>query len=191
MGRKSTFADQDVFRAVSTQIGTGDSFKLQYLVEETGVSIGSLYHRYQSREGLLAAAWLDALRAFHVEFLAALSLSGREAGERAALATPEFARQQRDRAVILCLGRPEALLPPTAPADFLAAVEKENAKAKDALRAFSKRENISMEACLYGVVAFPLAAVKLYLPGRQLPKSADAFVRAAYNAAIGVEGEGG
>lgn len=184
MGRKSTFSDQQIFSAVSSQIAIGDDFNIQDLAQTTGVSIGSLYHRYASREGLLAAAWLDALLGSHIAFLAALDAPGREAGELAALATPKFARQHRDKAVILCLGRHETLLTENAPKEYLAAADKANRKAKAALEDFAAREHLTMQACMHGIVAFPLAAVKLYLPHKPVPKSVDAFVKDAYQSAI-------
>lgn len=186
MGRTSTFSDQQVFSAVSSQIADGGDFKIQDLAHSTSVSIGSLYHRYASREGLLAAAWLDALLSSHTAFLTALDAPGRDAGQLAALATPKFARQHRDKAVILCLGRHETLLSKNAPKEFLEKAKEANSKVKHALEVFAQREHLSMQACMHGIVAFPLAAVKLYLPHNRVPKSVDAFVKAAYQSAIQV-----
>jgi AcrR family transcriptional regulator len=184
MGRRSTFSDEQVFSAVSAQVAASDHVKIQDLVKATGISIGSLYHRYSSREGLLAATWLDALQTFHAMFLAALDGPGAEAGEQAALATPRFARQHRDRAIVLCLGRSETLMAEDAPAEFLTAADEANKRVKRALEAFSDRQNISLQACMHGLVAFPLASVKLYLPHARVPGSVDGFVKAAYHAAV-------
>lgn len=184
MGRKSTFSDQKVFSAVSKQVGSGVGFRIQDLAVETGISIGSLYHRYQSREGVLAAAWLDALRSFHTEFLAALDTPGRAAGELAAMATPRFSRQHRDKAIILCLSRRETMLAENAPQELLAATEEENANMKRRLETFAARENLSHQACMHGIIGFPLAAVKLYLPHAEVPMSVDHYVKAAYRSAI-------
>lgn len=184
MGRRSTFSDQLVFTAVSSQIALGGEFKIWELAQSTGVSIGSLYHRYGSREGLLAAAWLDAQLSSLEPFLSALGGPGLEAGEAAALAMPKFARQHYDKAVILCLGRHETLLTENAPKEYSAASEEANKNARKALRDFATREKLSMQACMHGIVAFPLAAVKLYLPYKRVPNSVDGFVRAAYHSVI-------
>lgn len=184
MGRRSTFSDEQVFSAVSSQIATSAEFKIQDLAKETGISIGSLYHRFSSREGLLAATWLDALLASHRAFLTALETPGADAGEQAALATPRFAREHRARAIILCLGRGETLLAEKAPEDALATSEEANAKVKSALERFADRKKVSLQACMHGIVGFPLASVKLYLPEQQVPRSVDRFVSAAYYAAM-------
>lgn len=190
MGRRSTFSDEQVFSAVSSQIATSAEFKIQDLAKETGISIGSLYHRFSSREGLLAATWLDALLASHEALLSALETPGEDAGLQAALATPRFAREHRARAIILCLGRRETLLTETAPEEALATSEETNAKVKSALERFADRSNVSMQACMHGIVAFPLASVKLYLPARHVPRSVDSFVSAAYHAAMAADTSG-
>jgi AcrR family transcriptional regulator len=41
----------------------------------SGVSVGSLYHRYGSKEGIAAAVYLEALRDYQREFVAALQRS--------------------------------------------------------------------------------------------------------------------
>ncbi len=186
MGRTSTFSDEKIFSAVSSQIAEGNEFRIQALAHEAGISVGSLYHRYGSREELLALAWLDAVQAFQHRFLTVLREGGAAAGERAALETPRFCRMQRDRAVILCVGRREALMSDKAPPEILRNVEALNADTHSALMTFAKQENFSLQACLHGIVAFPLASVRLYLPRHPVPRSTDAFIRAAYRSAIGV-----
>ncbi|WP_204114133.1 TetR/AcrR family transcriptional regulator [Shimia biformata] len=187
MGRTSTFTDEQVFAALARQVAAGGDIKIQELAGDTGVSIGSLYHRYGSREGIMAAAWLDAVSAFQTGFRAALTSGHDDAGERAALATPRFARAQRDRAVILCVGRREALLSDNAPKDIREQVAQLNTSAAALLEEFAAARAYDLTACLHAIVAFPLAAVRLYLPHRAVPASADAYVRAAYRATIEID----
>lgn len=134
----------------------------------------------------MAAAWLDAVQAFQQVFLAALQSPGPEAGERAALATPQFSRTHREQAIILCVGRRATLLNEKAPPEIHLAVKELNRDSKSALVAFARRESLDMQACLHGIVAFPLASVRLYLPRKRVPKSVDAFVRAAYHSALDI-----
>jgi AcrR family transcriptional regulator len=184
MGRASTFSDQDIFSAVSDQIARGDEFRIHDLAADTGVSVGSLYHRYGSREGIMATAWLQALQAFQHKFLTALRTNGPDAGERAALATPRFCRNHREQAIILCVGRRETLLNEKAPPEIRQMVDALNDVSQSELGAFAKRNNLAMQACLHGIVAFPLASVRLYLPRKKVPKSVDTYVSAAYHSAI-------
>lgn len=184
MGRRSTISDARVFAAVSAQIANGDAFKIQTLADQTGISVGSLYHRYGSREGVMAAAWLDAMVSFQQGFLTALSGGDIAAGEAAALATPAFARQHCDQAILLCLGRRETLLHENAPAEIAAEAQRHNARAEAALAGFARQTGLKLTACLHGIVAFPLASVRLYLPHKDLPAEVDTYVRAAYRAVI-------
>jgi len=120
MGRLSTIKDANVYGAVGAQLAGKGAVTLQTIVAETGVSIGSLYHRYGSREGLLAQTWLDAVKSFQGGFLAALEggdADGDEsAGGRAALATPRFCRAERSRAIVLsCCRQSEFLSSATPP----------------------------------------------------------------------------
>ena len=132
----------------------------------------------------MAAAWLDALQAFQHVFLKALNSAYDDAGERAALATPQFSRAQRDQAIILCVGRHETLMNENAPKAVRQEVDQLNDEMRQALMAYAKRERLDLQACLHGMVAFPLASVRLYLPRKRVPKSVDDFVRAAYRSVI-------
>ncbi|MCA3734974.1 MAG: hypothetical protein INE97_06490 [Phenylobacterium sp.] len=58
-----------------------------------GLSTGSLYHRFGSREGLLGETWLNALLAFQPVFVQALKTPS-AVGEIAAV-TPRFCRERR------------------------------------------------------------------------------------------------
>jgi AcrR family transcriptional regulator len=186
MGRRSRFTDFEIFAAVSAQIAQGDEVRIHDLAADTGVSVGSLYHRYGSREGIMAAAWLSSVQAFQSEFLAALQSDSPDAGENAALATPRFCRSHRDQAVILCVGRRETLLNDKAPPEIRHKVDALNADARSGLAAFANRQSLDMQACLHAIVAFPLASVRLYLPGKKVPKSVDDYIKAAYHSAIAI-----
>ncbi|MFN7498569.1 MAG: TetR/AcrR family transcriptional regulator [Hyphomonadaceae bacterium] len=76
MGRKSNFKDEDAFAAVGAALVEKGSVAIHDIVDITGISTGSLYHRFGSREGLIAATWLDAVRKFQSKFLTEL-MSGK------------------------------------------------------------------------------------------------------------------
>lgn len=63
---------------------------IEEIRRRSGASVGSLYHRFGSKEGIAAAVYLDALRDYQREFVAALNRSrsaadGIRAGVRAHL----------------------------------------------------------------------------------------------------------
>lgn len=190
MGRLSIIRDETVFAAVGAQLAGKGAVTLQSLGAETGVSIGSLYHRYGSREGLLAHAWLDSVSAFQARFLAALDCGEEQAGLKAALATPQFCREERARAIILCCCRQADFVTSATSPDLLEDLRTVNAAAGAALKAFAGQSGHSLTACRMGMIAFPLGAVRLYLPEQAVPTEVDSYIEAGFRAAMGV-GRGG
>jgi len=184
MGRLSTVQDGNVYAAVGALLAGRGAVTLQTIVSETGVSIGSLYHRYGSREGLLAKTWLDAVQSFQATFLSALECSDDDAGARAALATPQFCRTERERAIILSCCRQSEFLSDATPEDLREEIGAVNEAAGAALRRYARRTGYSLEACRLGLIAFPLGAVRLYLPDRPLPKTIDDYVVRAFWSAV-------
>jgi AcrR family transcriptional regulator len=184
MGRLSTVDDARVFAAVARQMSSAGATTLHALVAETGVSVGSLYHRYGSREGLLARAWLDAVRAFQGRVLAELESGSADAGERAALATPRFCRAEPDRAALLACCRRSEFIGADTPAELRAEIEGVNVAAAAAVARFAKANGHSLDAVRMALVAIPLGAVRLYLPDKTVPRAVDDYVRVAYRAVI-------
>jgi len=75
--------------------------------------VGTLYHRFGSRDGILAAAWLRALERFQVTALAASARHPDdpvEAGVAMAAATLTFATEQAEDARLLLVLRRSDLL---------------------------------------------------------------------------------
>ena len=165
-----------MFAAVGAEVAASGRLTMEGLLRATGLSTGSVYHRFTSREALLAEIWLDAVRRFQTGFLEALRREAPDAGEQAALATPRFCRAEPETAVILaCCRRAEFLGPETPPrlSEQIAAL---NDEASAEFRLFARRIDRPVLACRLALVACPLAAVRLFLPQRPVPKSIDAYI---------------
>lgn len=188
MGRLSTIDDAAIFEAVGVHVAKHGSIKLADIVAATGVSVGSLYHRYSSREELLARAWADAVFAFHECIAEALDSVADNAGEEAAMATPRFCRSQPHRARLLVCCRSEEFLSDASPSTIADEIDAANKRIAQKVAAFARRHGHSLEACRLGMVAYPLGAVRLYLPDRPVPKSVDDFVAAAWRSAVELKG---
>lgn len=189
MGRRSTFDEAEIYAAVGAAFACKGDARIQEIVSETGVSIGSIYYRFGSREGLLASAWFDALNAFHAIFLAALETDSVNAGENAALATPRFCRAERYRAIILACCRKSEFISPDSPTALQKQIALANNKIQAAIKRFAKQNGYSLLSCRLGMIAFPLAAVRMYLPENPVPLVIDDYVRAAYRSAINLDSE--
>lgn len=187
MGRKSTLNEAEVFDAVGRLVSKHGSLTLRDVVCETGVSIGSLYHRYNSREDLLALTWLDAVDTFQTWFLEALESGARDAGEQAALVTPRFCRANPARARVLVCCRREELLHENISREISERIKGVNTKVTRKVVQFAKTNGFSIEACRLGLVAFPLGAVQSYLPNMPIPEQVDTYVAAAFRSAVDLD----
>lgn len=178
----SNVSDERVFAAVARRMVMQGSVSLQQVVADTDVSFGSLYHRYGSRDGLLAAAWLEAIRAFQAGFLASLYSGSTTAGEDAALETPRFCRLHPDRARILVACRQSEFLGETTPESLRGEIAEINQAIEAALSDFAADHNQDPALCRLAIIGMPLGAVQLYLPDFMIPEMIDEHIRRAYRA---------
>lgn len=185
MGRKSTFEADAIMSAVGAEVVNTGKFTLERLSEATGISSGSVYHRFVSREALLAQTWLSALRAFQQDFIGATrSGVGPDAIERVALVTPRFCRTNPSAARVLACCRKEEFVGSHTPSSTAAAIVAANEEVANALRRFARSIDRPLLACRLAFVAYPLSAVRLFLPHRPVPKSLDREILKASRAAL-------
>jgi AcrR family transcriptional regulator len=189
MGRRSSLDEQAVFRVVSSELARSGRFTLEALTAETGLSMGSIYHRFGSREGLLAEAWLNAVDRFQAPFLEALAGGTLEAGLNAALATPRFCRSRPAEAIVLTCCRQSEFLRETTPAPLKERIATANDGASFALRRFAAAVDRPLLVCRLALVAYPLGAVRLYLPHSMLPRKLESELVKAVRAALAWDDE--
>lgn len=185
MGRKSSFADSDVFAAVAAEIAPGGGFAIKDVSARCGVSVGSLYYRFGSREGLLVATCLDACTAFFEQYLGHLGPRDLNAGRAAAVSVTRFCRDQPGRAIVLLHNSPSGLraLGSGEPAlhDILTQVSAFDAAISELATAIGH----DSDATRLAVFELPLSVVRFYLPERLVPDTADVYVTKAYDALLG------
>jgi AcrR family transcriptional regulator len=158
----------DAARDLVTQRGPRAA-GIRDIAERSGAPNGSLYHRFRSRDELVARAWLRAVRRFQNRFVDALG------GEDPSTAVTdavrwgvEFALSQPQDARLLLTYSRTALLdaePTGALAEELAMV---NAPIEEAVRALALRVHggVSAEALervTYAVIDLPLAVVRRHV----------------------------
>lgn len=183
MGRTSQIDEAELFGVIANIMQKDGTLSMQSIVSETGISTGSLYHRFQSREAMLAEAWVDALGAFQIAFIDAMN-AGPDTGEEAALVTPRYCREFHDRALILACCQRSQFIGQDMVSEKLNACAKRNTEMSKLLKAYARETSTPLDACYLGIVHYPLAVVRHYLPNRKVPKSADSHVRAAFHAAM-------
>lgn len=176
MGRPAKFTREDILAAaleITAESGPG-AVTMAALAARLGAPTGSLYHRFASRDLLLADLWIHGVRRFQRGFVEALAADDALA---AALHTPRWCRSHPARARLLLLHRrqdvvadwPERLGPE---AELL---ERERT---DALSDFAARHpGLDPETLAFATVDVPYGAVRRHLlAGRRPPEAVDELI---------------
>ncbi|MEA2682889.1 MAG: hypothetical protein QOK05_1217 [Chloroflexota bacterium] len=171
--------------------GEIDGVTIGAVSRTSGAPSGSIYHRFGSRDGLLAAAWLDATRSFNSGFLEALDRVSQPPGLAAALFTVEWSRREPHRARALVLHRAM---------DFGAARWSNDRRAEARYAAAGLEQGLTEFSTMsfgasggevrrrvtFALLDVPLAAVRRYLAaGMTAPPEVDGYVDAAVRALLG------
>lgn len=184
MGRKSSVDEAQVYRIVACELATSGRFTMDALHAGTGLSVGSIYHRFGSRERLLAETWLNAVERFQARFVKELAAGTVAAGLEAALVTPRFCRSNPDEALVLACCRQVEFLGEAMPKELRARIAAVNEKVSDAVHRFAKSIDRPLLSCRLALIAYPLGAVRLYLPRSPVPRQLDAEIVKAARAAL-------
>lgn len=185
MGRVTTFDDVTVYRAVGRDLALNGRTTIASLQALTGLSSGSLYHRFGSREQLMAEAWLHTIGLFQELAAKGMAKGGLGGAVEVALATPQFCRSERDLGMLLVCGRPAEFLTDALTPDQKAALDALNRQAAKRISSLALELDRPVMECRLALVAFPLGAVRTFMPGADVPRSVDATIRKAVLAILG------
>ncbi|MFC3961088.1 TetR/AcrR family transcriptional regulator [Nocardia jiangsuensis] len=136
----------------------------------SGAPVGTLYHRFGNRDGVLGALWLRALERFQRRALAAADATDPvQAGIAMALATLEFGRDLPDDAGLLLGVGPADLLDSGPDAAFRARRDELNAPLRARLDHLATAltgtaDPRAVEAVTRAVVDLPYAALRRHAP---------------------------
>jgi len=146
--------------------------------QASGAPVGTLYHRFGNRDGVLAAAWFRALERFQARALAADAAHADdplEAGVAMAGAALAFAAAHPDDARLLLAVRQRDLLD-GAPEQLRARLDAINAPlqgavARVARALYGRADARAVDRVTRAVVDLPTAAVRRHVQaeGRRLP----------------------
>lgn len=192
MGRIPRFSNEQFVNA-TLKIAAGQgpaAVTIAAVAQEVNAPVGSVYHRFLSRNVLLAEVWLKVVSSFQVAFLQALE---KGIGLEAALHTPRWVRQHPAEARILLLYRREEL----AEGDWPDDLKKRALLIKDALdngiadyvrRTFGKVDRRGINLTVFALIDVPYAAVIRHIrQGKKPPKEVDNNIEQTYSAIMGRE----
>jgi AcrR family transcriptional regulator len=190
MGRTAKFSsDQFVDAALElvAEHGPG-AVTVSGLAESLNAPIGSVYHRFASRDALLARLWLRTVHSFQEGFLDALR---RRDGLAAALYTPRWVRTHLKEGRLLLLYRSDERISGPWPSDVESLARHLADELDMGIKEFTKQlfGRVKRSAVLrvkFALVDVPYAAVRESLrAGESPPVAMDELVSEAYKALLG------
>jgi len=155
------------------------------IARESEAPAGTLYHRFGSRDGVLAAAWLRALEGFQQHALAAAEHPDPlEAAVAMASSQVSFARQHPEDARLLATVRRDDLLDADPDDGFHLCLQAINTPLQRKLTALTKAltgrtDARALDVTIRAVVDLPNAAIRRHArDGGQLPSWLDQDIAA-------------
>lgn len=195
MPRTARFSDDDVLDAARACVAeVGHAATVADVADRLGGPVGSIYHRFDSRDELLIRLWLRSVARFQAGLFAIADESA-EAGDphrtlvELALHVPRYCRDHPDEARALTLYRQSRLL-----ADCPESQRQEVATVNDRLaalttewtaRRFGSASRQSVDLVITACRTCPYGLVRPYL-GEAVPTTVDAAVEAAADAILGL-----
>jgi AcrR family transcriptional regulator len=148
---------------------------------------GSFYHRFASRDALLAELWLSTVLSFQEGIAAALDVGD---GLRAALHTPAWVRDHLDEGRLLLLYHRDDFLHGDWPRELRDRLAEQQRQGEIRLRKFA-RDTFGragpneIRRALFVLSEVPVAAVRQHLLRREKPpKLVDELIRTTYRAVV-------
>jgi AcrR family transcriptional regulator len=187
MGRKARYdKEQFMLGALKLLAKRGPAgVTINAVAEEIGAPIGSVYHRFVSRDVLLAELWLRVVESFQREFLSAVEGGD---GLEAALHTPRWVRKHPKEGRVLLLHRRDDFSRSEWPDDIKSqavnCMEEFNAGIRSFVRKkFGRISKRNMERTVFVLIDVPRAAVRRYLEAGEVPPEiVDELIRDTYYA---------
>lgn len=187
----------DAARELLLESGAGGA-TVEAIADLSGAPTGSIYHRFGSRDGLVARLWMRAVYRSQASFLAALEQEDpRAAALAAAQSILDFCEQNPADARLLVSFRREDLIR-TAPSGQLAEeLEELNRPVETAVVALARRlygraTRATLNRTLLAVFDLPYGAARRYLiAGKKLPAGLREDLARAVTAVLEERGPGG
>jgi len=193
MGRPAKFNTEQILDVTAQLVAEGGPAlaTVAGIAERLGAPTGSIYHRFSSRDLLLARLWIRTVRRAQEGAVAALSQHDVEkAAIDAALHVPRWSRSNLDDACVLLLYRREQLAEqwPAELGDELATL---NDAIEAGVRSFVRRRfgsvtKANLEVTSFALLDVPYAAVRRYLiKGSPPPPSVDDLIARTVRCILG------
>jgi AcrR family transcriptional regulator len=183
MGRNAKYDRAGISAAALELVASGgpQAATVAAIADRLGAPTGSIYHRFRSREVLLAELWMGVVEGFQNGFVAELMAEGEvmDAALRAAHYIPRWVRGNMSESRLLLLHRREDFVGGGWPEELVeraAALEPQMSECLRAYcrRAFASTSKANLRRARYALLDAPYGAVKPYVEaGKPPPRLVD------------------
>lgn len=190
MARPAKFTSEDLLDAAGeAAVAHWRDTTVAHVAERIGAPVGSIYHRFGSRDELFVTLWLRAVRRFQAGLLEEMALpQAHEAALAAALHIPRFCREHPTDAVAMTLYRQDELarVAPDALRDDVIHVNDEVTAATAGLarRRFGSADERNVWLIVTACQESPYGLVRRYLRTERIPDWLDDVVRVSTQAIL-------
>lgn len=176
MGRKPRYTADDILDAALGLVATGgpSAATAAAIGRTLGAPSGSIYHRFSSRDELMARLWLRSIARYQDGILVALSLSDPDGALAAAIDHAfDWTKRHRNEALLL-LQYDKADLVAHWPGTLAEELTSLNSRVRKALREYTERRYGAItpeliDKMMFAVIDMPYAAVRRHLPDKGEP----------------------
>ena len=188
MGRKAYFKNEEFLDSaiqIIAEEGLG-ALTIAGLSTRMTAPIGSLYHRFPSRDALVAELWLNIIESFQGEWLKILQTDGRQA----TIFCMEWVRNHPSEARVMLLYRIEDLASGDLPKDLQKRAQRLSQELHEGIVSFTKKQFGSVtkeyiDRTIYAMHDAPMGILRRYLQENKIPpKSVANLILETYDAII-------
>jgi AcrR family transcriptional regulator len=188
MGRKAYFQHNEFIDAamqIIVEDGLG-ALTIAVLAKRINAPVGSVYHRFPSRDALLAELWLNIIELYQNEFLKYLQ----EDGLKATLDGLKWVRTHPYEARIMLLYRLEDVTSGEWPEDLQKRASRLAKELQEGISSFTKKQFGSVtqehtDRAIFAIYDAPIGIYRRYLQDNKIPPESVAdLIRETYNALI-------
>ena len=188
MGRKAYFKNEEFIDSaiqIIAEDGLG-ALTIAGLSTRVTAPIGSVYHRFPSRDALLAELWLTVIESFQNEWLKILQINGLQA----TLYSLQWVRSHPHKARIMLLYRIDDLISGEWPKDLQKRALSLSRELHEGIASFAKKQFGSatkeyIDRTLFAIHDAPMGILRRYLQENKIPPESVAdLIRETYEAVI-------
>ena len=188
MGRKAYFKNEEFIDSaiqIIAEEGLG-ALTIAGLSTRMTAPIGSVYHRFPSRDALIAELWLNIIESFQNEWLKILQTDGLQA----TLFCMEWVRNHPNEARVMLLYRIDDLTSGEWPKDLQKRAQRLFKELKEGIASFTKKQfgrvtKEYIDRTLFAIHDAPMGILRRYMHDNKIPpESVSDLIRETYKAVI-------